>query len=77
MKLTQEMLEPDDEEKVKGVRGTTRVKWKSYRQGTIYISSEHKDVGRQEMAHIPKERASNIIKLNVRNSSFDEYDQKI
>ena len=47
--MKQSMLEPDDEGKVKGARGTTRVKGKSYRQGTIYISSEHKDLGHMEV----------------------------
>jgi hypothetical protein len=51
IKLTQSMLDPDDEGKVKSARGTTRVKGKSYRQGTIYISSEHKDLGHMEVCH--------------------------
>ena len=47
--MTQSMLEP--EERVKNARKTARVKGKSYRQGIVYISSKHKDIGRMEVCH--------------------------
>jgi hypothetical protein len=47
IKLTQSVLEP--EERVKNARKTAKVKGKSYNQGTVYISSKHKDLGRMEV----------------------------
>ena len=46
IKLTQSMLDSDDEEREKNARKTARVKGKSYREGIVYISSKHKDIGR-------------------------------
>jgi hypothetical protein len=51
IKLTQSMLDSDDEERVKTARKTTRAKGKSYREGYVYISSRHKDSGRMEVCH--------------------------
>jgi hypothetical protein len=45
------MLEPDDERKVKGARGTTRVKGESYCHGEIYISSIHVELGQMEVCY--------------------------
>jgi hypothetical protein len=51
VKLKQSMLESDDKRKVKGARGTTRVKGESYRQGEIYISSIHAELGQVEACY--------------------------
>jgi hypothetical protein len=44
--LTQSML--STEERAKRAKGTARVRGKSYRQGTVYIRSRHKNIGQME-----------------------------
>ena len=51
VKLIHSMLKPDDKRKVEGARGTTRVKGESYRQGEIYISSLHAELGQVEACY--------------------------
>ena len=51
VKVTQSRLKPNDKRKVEGARGTTRVNGESYRQGEIYISSLHTELGQMEVCY--------------------------